>query len=29
MVKAVPYKPENSTKSHGLDGKLNNAEAVQ
>lgn len=29
MVKPVSYKPENSTKTHGLDGKLNNTEAVQ
>lgn len=29
MVKAFSYKPGNSTKSRGLDSKLNNAEIVQ
>lgn len=29
MVRDVSYKPENSTKPHGLEGKLNNAEDVQ
>lgn len=29
MVTAVSYKPEISTKSHGLGGKLNNAEVAQ